>query len=182
MSWSGGRKTCWKSGAGHKRRAVRTHSPSPKHRTAGRTKAAPASLALPLRSVRQRRTRPAGGLKQALYKGLLPAALSPHGHTWHPHRLPRRPQTGDSRSAERLQLWKASCQRSASPVGTAAGKADGFRSQQKSPEDPVIFGAFRVGICLFSRAASSQVFSAQVGLTAVFGMGTGVPPPPSTPT
>ncbi len=39
-----------------------------------------------------------------------------------------------------------------------------------------------VGAFLFSRAASSQVFSAQVSLTAVFGMGTGVPSPPSTPT
>ena len=39
-----------------------------------------------------------------------------------------------------------------------------------------------VGACLFSRAASSQVSSTQVGLTAVFGMGTGVPPPPSAPT
>ena len=39
-----------------------------------------------------------------------------------------------------------------------------------------------VGICLSSRAASSQVLSAQVSLTAVFGMGTGVPSPPSTPT
>ena len=42
--------------------------------------------------------------------------------------------------------------------------------------------ALDVGVCLSSRAASSQVFSAQVSLTAVFGMGTGVPSPPSTPT
>ncbi len=39
-----------------------------------------------------------------------------------------------------------------------------------------------VGIFLSSRAASSQVLSAQVSLTSVFGMGTGVPSPPSTPT
>ena len=49
-------------------------------------------------------------------------------------------------------------------------------------QHPVIPDAACVGTCLFSRAASSQVFSAQVGLTAVFGMGTGVPPPPSAPT
>ena len=39
-----------------------------------------------------------------------------------------------------------------------------------------------VGAYLSSRAASSQVLSAQVSLTAVFGMGTGVPSPSSTPT
>ena len=39
-----------------------------------------------------------------------------------------------------------------------------------------------VGAYLFSQAASSQVSWAQMGLTAVFGMGTGVPPPPSAPT
>ena len=41
---------------------------------------------------------------------------------------------------------------------------------------------FCVGIYLFYRAASSQVSSARVSLTAVFGMGTGVPSPSSTPT
>ena len=35
---------------------------------------------------------------------------------------------------------------------------------------------------LSSRAVASQVFSAQVSLTAVFGMGTGGPSPQSTPT
>ena len=35
---------------------------------------------------------------------------------------------------------------------------------------------------LFSRAVASQVFSAQVSLTAVFGMGTGGPSPQSAPT
>ena len=39
-----------------------------------------------------------------------------------------------------------------------------------------------VGAYLSSRAATSQVLSAQVSLTAVFGMGTGVPSPPSAPT
>ena len=39
-----------------------------------------------------------------------------------------------------------------------------------------------VGIYLFSRAASSQVFSAPVSLTSVFGMGTGGSSPSSTPT
>ena len=41
---------------------------------------------------------------------------------------------------------------------------------------------FCVGAFLSSRAATSQVLSAQVSLTAVFGMGTGVPSPPSAPT
>ena len=39
-----------------------------------------------------------------------------------------------------------------------------------------------VGTYLSSRAASSQVLSAPVSLTAVFGMGTGVPSPSSAPT
>ena len=39
-----------------------------------------------------------------------------------------------------------------------------------------------VGDYLSSRAVSSQVFSAQVSLTSVFGMGTGGPSPLSTPT
>ena len=39
-----------------------------------------------------------------------------------------------------------------------------------------------VGTYLFFQAASSQVFSAQASLTAVFGMGTGVPSPPLAPT
>lgn len=43
-------------------------------------------------------------------------------------------------------------------------------------------GLFGVGIYLLSRAASSQVSSTRVSLTAVFGMGTGVPSPSSTPT
>ena len=41
---------------------------------------------------------------------------------------------------------------------------------------------FCVGICLFSRAASRRVSSAQASLTSVFGMGTGGPSPQSTPT
>ena len=39
-----------------------------------------------------------------------------------------------------------------------------------------------VGVFLFFRAVASQVSSAQVSLTSVFGMGTGGPSPPSTPT
>ena len=39
-----------------------------------------------------------------------------------------------------------------------------------------------VGVDLFSRAVASQVFSAQVSLTAVFGMGTGGPSLLLTPT
>ena len=41
---------------------------------------------------------------------------------------------------------------------------------------------FCVGIYLSSQAAARQVFSAQVSLTSVFGMGTGGPSPQSTPT
>lgn len=39
-----------------------------------------------------------------------------------------------------------------------------------------------VGVFLFSRAVSSQVFSAPLSLTSVFGMGTGGPSVSSTPT
>ena len=39
-----------------------------------------------------------------------------------------------------------------------------------------------VGVYLSYRVASNQVLSARVSLTAVFGMGTGVPSPSSTPT
>ena len=45
-----------------------------------------------------------------------------------------------------------------------------------------LFVLFCVGIALFSRAASSQVFSALMSLTSVFGMGTGGPSPPLAPT
>ena len=40
----------------------------------------------------------------------------------------------------------------------------------------------RVSIDLFFRAVASQVFSAQLSLTSVFGMGTGGPSPLKTPT
>ena len=43
-------------------------------------------------------------------------------------------------------------------------------------------GHFDVGISLFSQAVSSQVFSAPLSLTSVFGMGTGGPSASSTPT
>ncbi len=39
----------------------------------------------------------------------------------------------------------------------------------------------RDGVCLSSQAVASQVFSTQVSLTSVFGMGTGGSSPPSTP-
>ena len=39
-----------------------------------------------------------------------------------------------------------------------------------------------VGVYLSSRAVASQVLSARVSLTAVFGMGTGGPSPLTTPT
>ena len=54
---------------------------------------------------------------------------------------------------------------------------------QRKKHSTIKLSAFRcVGIYLSFRAATSQVLSAQVSLTAVFGMGTGVPSPPSTPT
>ena len=48
--------------------------------------------------------------------------------------------------------------------------------------DEIVEVLLCVGAFLSSRAATSQVLSAQVSLTAVFGMGTGVPSPPSAPT
>ena len=43
-------------------------------------------------------------------------------------------------------------------------------------------GGLHVGIFLFSQAVTSQVFSAPMSLTSVFGMGTGGPSLQSTPT
>ena len=40
----------------------------------------------------------------------------------------------------------------------------------------------KVGISLFSRGAATQVFSAPLSLTSVFGMGTGVPSTLAIPT
>ena len=40
----------------------------------------------------------------------------------------------------------------------------------------------KVGISLFSRGATTQVFSAPLSLTSVFGMGTGVPSTSAIPT
>lgn len=54
--------------------------------------------------------------------------------------------------------------------------------QNERPSTHRAEGLFGVGIYLLSRAASSQVSSTRVSLTAVFGMGTGVPSPSSTPT
>ena len=54
--------------------------------------------------------------------------------------------------------------------------------QNERPSAHRAEGLFGVGIYLLSRAASSQVSSTRVSLTAVFGMGTGVPSPSSTPT
>ena len=47
---------------------------------------------------------------------------------------------------------------------------------------PVGWTLLNVGISLFSRAVTSQVFSAPLSLTSVFGMGTGGPSASSTPT
>ena len=53
--------------------------------------------------------------------------------------------------------------------------------QQKSPEIS-LRALCQVGDYLFSRAVSSELSSAQVSLTSVFGMGTGGTSPSSTPT
>src|SRR5699024_2223855 len=55
--------------------------------------------------------------------------------------------------------------------------------QNKNPQGSLPEGfAFReAGIYLFSQAVSSQLSSAQVSLTSVFGMGTGGTSPSSTP-
>lgn len=61
------------------------------------------------------------------------------------------------------------------------GKMNRTQSKQKRHGvKPCLFVC--VGTYLFYRAASSQVSSARVSLTAVFGMGTGVPSPSSAPT
>ena len=46
----------------------------------------------------------------------------------------------------------------------------------------IILQPFCVGIALSSQAVASQVFSALMSLTSVFGMGTGGPSSPLTPT
>ena len=69
------------------------------------------------------------------------------------------------------------------PEGRAGKEREEKRSSpQRFRKESMRAAKIGVGTCLFSRAASSQVSWAQVGLTAVFGMGTGVPPPPSAPT
>mgnify|MGYP006945380692 CR=1 FL=1 len=55
-------------------------------------------------------------------------------------------------------------------------------SAGKKNNHPVGWLNKSVGVDLFSRAASSQVFSALLSLTTVFGMGTGGPSTSSTPT
>ena len=54
------------------------------------------------------------------------------------------------------------------------------RREKRTDDDSSVL--FYVGIYLFFRAVTSQVLSAQVSLTSVFGMGTGGPSPLSTPT
>ncbi len=78
-------------------------------------------------------------------------------------------------------LWPPAYSATLYTVSCALNPPD-LRRSPNYMKKPAQWAGFDVGICLFSRAASSQVFSTQVGLTAVFGMGTGVPPPPSTPT
>ena len=54
------------------------------------------------------------------------------------------------------------------------------KSIKKRP--PYWVDTLYVGISLFFRAVTSQVFSAPLSLTSVFGMGTGGPSASSTPT
>ena len=51
---------------------------------------------------------------------------------------------------------------------------------KKTTAIAVVFNC--VGIALSSRGVTTKVFSALMSLTAVFGMGTGVPSSPKTPT
>ena len=60
-----------------------------------------------------------------------------------------------------------------------AGQMQRTGTKKEAIERSLLFG---VGVYLFSRAVASQVFSARVSLTAVFGMGTGGPSPLTTPT
>ena len=57
-----------------------------------------------------------------------------------------------------------------------------FPISKKSDPKIALYKKEGVGIALFSRAASSQVSSAPVSLTTVFGMGTGGSSPSLTPT
>ena len=55
------------------------------------------------------------------------------------------------------------------------------KRKQKSPKTFISELSVQVGDYLFSRAVSSELSSAQVSLTSVFGMGTGGTSPSSTP-
>ena len=57
-----------------------------------------------------------------------------------------------------------------------------YKSEQKKNDHPTGWTLYNVGIFLFSRAVTSQVSSALLSLTSVFGMGTGGPSASSTPT
>ena len=85
------------------------------------------------------------------------------------------PAAGRSPSPRRIDAVPAP----SSPPSFGEGAIPG---QNERPSAHRAEGLFGVGIYLLSRAASSQVSSTRVSLTAVFGMGTGVPSPSSTPT
>ena len=61
-------------------------------------------------------------------------------------------------------------------------KLSGIFRQQKTPQNFFWSVSVQVGDYLFSRSVSSELSSAQVSLTSVFGMGTGGTSPSSTPT
>ena len=66
---------------------------------------------------------------------------------------------------------------------TKVGRGDRARTRRRTLTDSVAgsFSNEKSGGVLLSRGVSSQVPSALVGLTSVFGMGTGVTPPPWPP-
>ena len=74
----------------------------------------------------------------------------------------------------------------ASPQGEALITLFLTPTIDKEPESKkmptLLDGHFDVGISLFFQAVTSQVFSAPLSLTSVFGMGTGGPSASSTPT
>ena len=62
------------------------------------------------------------------------------------------------------------------------GKSFGRKKQKENAPRSLLERFDQVGDYLFSRAVSSELSSAQVSLTSVFGMGTGGTSPSSTPT
>ena len=102
---------------------------------------------------------------------IVPGRFQPSGRTpklYWSQSLPCAPENGARRHFPSFLLWK---------------RSEHMKKQTQRNAPHFQCEAFPcVGVFLSSRAASSQVLSAPVSLTAVFGMGTGVPSPSSTPT